>query len=781
VIAVRGYSLTEAERRRIEHIDQLVTGGATSAAELVALLSETSWTVRRAVVGALAALGDDAARLLCAWLRHGRTSEHAIAAAVEALVSSIGPGASAAVLALLDAPEPAIVADAAVILGRRRAPEAVAHLVRLLDHGDDNVAVAAIEALGEIGGSAAIEALIAVVRRRQFFRTFSAVQVLATSGDPRALAPLVELLDDELFRAEAVRALGRTGSVSAVAPLAARLSGAPELEEVRLVATALSELAARARWHGADGVVGAALRSAIAPDQPRLFEALPGADPAERSALANVLGEIGDGETLRRLIALLPDEAAGAEAARAVQKIAALHADALLHELEHGDAARRAALLRFVRVHRAGPRVRRFLSDEDPDVRIGACEALGRIGDTDAVTALFGALRDPNPGVVHAATAAIHSLGAATTGALAIEALRDASPAVRRQALRIIGYLGLEEAFESVRGAVDDLDPRVGELAVSTLGGLADPRVDAVLEMLARRPHDVVRAAAMRAATHRGSEAMAALLARGLSDDAAWVRYYACQGLGRLGRASSTPALVGRLADAYPHVRIAAIEALARLDTPQAWQALTSAVRSDDPDEQRAALVGISHEARPVALPFLLEASRSSELATRLIALAGLARLTDERALEPIAAAITGDSDELRDAALSLLEERSDRQAAELLIDAALVAPPSHPVHAALSRASASRIAAIQARLAGAADRPARVLAAALARMGGGLATAALFATLSAPSPAARLASAAVLIAIGAEGARERVTRLAAEDPDPDVRSACLAAVRGPS
>jgi len=780
VIPVRGYSLTDAERRRIEHIDALVLGGASSAAELVALLSESSWTVRRAVIGALAALGDEAAVLLCAWLRHGRTSEHAIAAAVEALASSIGRSTSAMVAALLGEQDPAVVSDAAVILGRRRAAEAVPHLVRLLGHADDNVAVAAIEALGEIGGGAAIDGLIDVVRQKQFFRTFPALHVLAACGDPRAITPLLELLEDELFRGDAVRALGRTGSPSAIAPLAARLAVAADLEEVRLLATALAQLVARAEWSGAGGVVRAALPAAIGPARQRFVAALPGADPDERIALASVLGEIGDGETLAVLIALLPDPAAGSAAAQALEKLAVHHAGALLDELPRGNAATRAALLRFVDDRGAGPRVRALLADEDPDVRTRACEALGRIGDPEVAAALFGALRDPNPRVAHAAVAAIHALGAASTAALAIEALRDADPSVRRHALRIIAHLAADEAFEPVRDAISDPDPRICELAVGALGALTDPRVDGILEVLARRPHDAIRAAAMRAAAHRGSEAMAALLARGLSDDAAWVRYYACQGLGRLGRASSTPALIARLADAYPHVRIAAIEALARLDTPQAWQALTSAVRSDDADEHRAALVGISHEARPRALPFLLDAWRSPELATRLIALAGLARLAGERALEPLAAAAASDDGELRAAALSLLEERSDRAAAEILVEVALAADLAHPVHAALARPSAARIAAIQARLVGAAPRPAQILAAALGRMGGAAATAALFAALSMPNAAARLAAATVLIAIDAGGAREVVARLAAEDPDLDVRGACLAAVREP-
>ncbi|HSR96206.1 MAG TPA: HEAT repeat domain-containing protein, partial [Kofleriaceae bacterium] len=170
--APRELSLTDAERRRIERIDRLVLLGATGVPELIAGLSDASWTVRRAVVAGLAALGDDAVGALCAWLRDARSSERAIAAAVDALSASVGASATSEVLALLGDRRAMIAADAAQILGRRAALEAAPALVKLLEHPDDNVAVAAIEALGAIGGSRAIDALIDVLGRRSSFRAF---------------------------------------------------------------------------------------------------------------------------------------------------------------------------------------------------------------------------------------------------------------------------------------------------------------------------------------------------------------------------------------------------------------------------------------------------------------------------------------------------------------------------------------------------------------------------------------------------------------------------------
>jgi HEAT repeat protein len=774
--AAQTFTLTEAERGRVEHIDHLVALGGRSVDELIASMSDSSWTVRRAAVAGLAALGDDAVGPLCLWLRDARTAEHAIAAAVDALVASIGPTVPARVVDLLAHTDAAVVADAASILGRRRVATEAPRLAELLEHTDDNVAVAAIEALGAIGGTISIDALIDVLHRTSFFRTFPALQVLAKTGDPRVIAPIADLLADDGLRVEAARALGRTGSALAIAPLSSLLPRSSDTM-ARLVASALSDLFVRATWSGATEVVSSTMRAALAPVSGRFVAALRGSDALERVAIAKVLGTIGDADTMAVLVDLLGDPGVRSAATEAIRQIGSLHADALIEALSNGSTATRFALLPIVGTARAGESVRKLLTDEDPEIRARACEALGRIGDTASVPQLFLALGDRNPRVTYAATAAIHSLGIESTSTLAIHALAIGTTNVRRQALRIIAYLGCEAAFEPVQAAIEDPDIRIAELAVAALGALENPRVESILLTLARRSSDALRSATMRAAALRGGDVMAELLVRGLDDDAAWVRYYACQGLGRLGKSSSTAGLVSRLADAYPHVRIAAIEALARLDTPQAWQALTSAARSTDADEQRAALVGLSSVPRAAAVPFLLAAARSPETPTRLIALAGLAIMSDSRALDELAAAGCGEIVELRDAALSLLADSAGRPAADVLVDIVIATDADHPAHLTLSRPSPVRIHAISDRLAVAEDGTASILAAALARMAVPDATAALFGALSASSAPARRAAAVSLIAIDAPGAAGAVSRLASEDPDPDVRRACQAAV----
>lgn len=775
----RSHALTEAERSRIEHVDRLVAIGGRGVRDLIAALSETSWTVRRAVVAGLASLGDEAVRPLCVWLRDVRSSEHAIAAAVDALAASIGSTVTPEVLALADSTSPPVAADAAQILGRRRVAEATGRLAALAEHADDNVAVSAIEALGNIGGTAAVDTLVRVVESRRFFRAFPAIQVLARTGDPRAVPPLAALLADDTYRLEVVRALGRTGSAQAIGPITSQLRS-PSDAIVRVVALALAELIERADWMGTSEHVAKVLRTTLTPWLSRFAAALRTGDPSERAAIARLLGRAGDASVLPAIAAMLADSETASAASDALQHLDRSSDDALVAALAADDPARRIALLPLVRSASTAPTVRSLLADEDAEVRARACEALGRIRDLASVPALFGMLGDASPRVAHAAVSSIMALGTGETEHLALAAVRSPRTTVRRHAIRILGAFGFASAFDALCEAIGDADRRIAELAIAALGGIDDSRVDDVLSRLATTRDDALRAAVMRAASQRGSANAPKLLARGLADTSDWVRYYAAQGFGRVGADLAPQAsdlLVQRLRDSAPQVRIAAIESLSRLGSPDAWEAVCRAATSSDPDERRAGLVGVGMHAREGAASILLDAVRSDDQATRLVGLAGIARLDDAVALEALDRAVADPDPEIRAAGLSLLAERDDAQAAQVLVQWALRSDDTHPVQRALSRPGANRVLAILARMRGADDRTAPILATALARMHFETATSALFEALSLPNAAARAAAATTLVALGAEGATRAVSALAAKDPDPDVRRVCAAAV----
>ena len=119
-------ALSPEEAQRLARVDALCSAGGDPVPPLVAMLDDTSWAVRRGVVSALASLGDAGVGPLCEVLRTHRDDEARIAAAVDALAASTGGTADERVAELVYDPNPAVISDAAQILGRRRASASIA-------------------------------------------------------------------------------------------------------------------------------------------------------------------------------------------------------------------------------------------------------------------------------------------------------------------------------------------------------------------------------------------------------------------------------------------------------------------------------------------------------------------------------------------------------------------------------------------------------------------------------------------------------------------------------
>jgi len=764
------------ELRRIERVDRLAAGGEAGFAPLLDMLADPSWAVRRAVVAALAAAATAAVPLLCEALRTRRDDEARIAATVDALSLSSGD-VDPALVAMIDEPNPAVVADVAQILGRRRTGVGLPALVQLTEHDDDNVAVAAIEALGRVGGRAAVDSLVSAVGSGNFFRTFPAIDVLGRSGDPRAVFPLTALLDVPQYAAEAARALGRTGDLAAVPPLVrllARGGGAT----VRIAALALQDLAER---HGERFGAGDRCEAAIQAQggDPaivrQLARALAEGDNAERAAICFVLGALRDPSTTPALTDLLDAPAPVADAATAALKRLGPEATAqVLQGIRGGDSARRRALLPLVSRAVATPDVVACLTDLDPDVRALACEALGRIGAIPAVGSLFPLLADVNPRVTFAALAAIQSLGGRETETLGLKAARDPDPRVRRAALRILAYFGFPAALDALLAALADADGRVREAAIQGLPLVEEPRALAALLAAAKDRDAHTRAIAMRALGQTsGTLRVSAYLLRGLGDDDAWVRYYACQALGRLAFEPAGEAIVRLLSDPAGQVRVAAIEALSCLDSPIAIDALKASVADADKDIQRAALVGLGVARQVESLPVMLAATRAPDPATRLVALSAVAGFDAPEVLQALLVAATDGDASVRTAAIGFLAATPGAKATAALAGLLPRAISVEQVVAALAVNVEGRISGLVAALETADDESASALASALARLRRADATAALIGAMASPNSCARKAAAATLAGIGSKEALAIVKVAATDDPAPEVRRIC--------
>lgn len=778
----RGAAPAPAERAAIDEARALGRTGPAGVPGLLAALRTPSWVVRREVVAQLAQLGPSAARAMCEELRTQRRGEARLAALVDALVAT-SDESEPLILELLESPNVAVVADGLQILGRRRSKRATQRAIALTEHADDNVAVASVEALGQIGGAEALACLLGVVKSSSFFRSFPAIDALGRLGDTRAVEPLCALLEDAMRGPEAARALGRLGDESAIAPLLELLVTGP-LSTTRVVAVALAEIRERSqRRYGTSTV----FERVLAPHagqgalEARLERALSGADASEQRAIGALLGFFSSSASVESLVPLLDESPAVAEAAaQSLGRLARLGNEQVLEVLDVATSEQRVLLIPHLSgTASAAAAVTRCLSDPDPRVKILACDALAKTGDPSCAAALFDLLGDPDISVSQAATGALQALGSERVEELALAAIDAAPKSWRQPALRIVGHVGSERGLSVLLDAAAQSDERTREIALAGLANVGGEPAREALLVASHHESTRTRAAAIRGLGHlEPAPSSTQRLRDATADPDAWVRYYACQALGVAGDEGAAELLAARAQDSAGQVRVAAIDALSRLSSAQALEVLVRAANDPDAELRRAALSGIGIRREPSLIPLLLDASYAAETATRLVAISSLAKLGEATALSRVCEVARRDPEPaVQHAAIELLSEDSRPPATAALI--ALLAEEAHRARAvsALSRRALLRAPALLAALHQASADVAEALAGIIAGLPAEVAEPQLRAVLEHSSDEARRAVVRALrFAFQSEATDRALAAAASRDLDPEVRR--IAALR---
>ncbi len=286
--------------------------------------------------------------------------------------------------------------SAAEALGKTGDPRAVEPLISVLEDENFYVRRATVKALGKIGDPRAVESLIAALKDEDSYVRELAADALGTITDARAVEPLIGALKDEnlYIRRSAVKALGEIGDPRATEPLITVLRD--EDSDVRELAC---KVLVRIGQHAIE----------------QLITALKDNDYNVRHSAVTVLARIGQ-PAVEPLIAALKDENhhVRGSAAKALGEI--------------GDPCSFEPLIAA-------------LEDKDSYVRESTTEALGKIGDSKAITPLISALSDEAWGVRYTACEALQRIGPNAVEPL-LQHLRDepASAEWARFALALCGH-----------------------------------------------------------------------------------------------------------------------------------------------------------------------------------------------------------------------------------------------------------------------------------------------------------------------------------------------------
>jgi len=230
------------------------------------------------------------------------------------------------------------------------------------------------------------------------------------------------------------------------------------------------------------------------------------------------------------------------------------------------------------------------LGDEEGDVRRGAVQELGRLGDARAVEPLIAVLRDEDERVRRAAAEVLGQLGDARAVEALIAVLEDRDRLARRAAAEALGGLGDARAVEPLIAMLGDEDERVRRAAAEALGGLGDARaVEPLIAALKDEDERVRRIAAEALGGLGDVRAVEPLIAALRDEDEEYPWRAAADALGRLGYAV-VEALITALGDKDVSVWRQVVEALGKLGDAWTVEALSTVLRDKDERQRRAAV-----------------------------------------------------------------------------------------------------------------------------------------------------------------------------------------------
>jgi HEAT repeat protein len=559
----------------------------------------------------------------------------------------LGAAASRALISALTEVEPNERKFIVEALSGGGTEEAIDTLIESVRGGDAVIAVAAMDALAQLGGARVELALREKLHRGDTFERAAALDALEHLAATVQYDELAPLLEDRLLRRIALDALGRSGDVRAVPQLLQSLTDrsshvasrsllglfrlqAGSLDARRLL---LTELAERPR-------AVASLKTQVGDE-----------DRALALAAATLLARSKDRESVQLVVALVARDVAANQLAPAFDD----WVDAALSDV-----------LEFAR--------------REPVWRSPALELATEIGE--------------RPGV---STASLRQLTATLRGAFS-----DADSGVRLTGLRGLGRFGQSSDAAALLACTRDADPDVAIAAGNALRELTFREPDAVRAALATAtptgPAGLVLAELL---VDLGVRDVLDRLRQALWSDEDSTRVYAIAGLSRLGGEAAAELTALALRDTSPDVQVAAIEALtvmrdrgtagtnALLQFESAESdvlcALTRALSSIADVQAVARLYGLARaaprEARIAAmqalsaledagLPELLwEAARDPDAEVAKEAVAELGGIAGKQAAEHIALALRHEASDVRRLAAAWLARIGDRASAESLFD----------------------------------------------------------------------------------------------------------------
>ena len=439
---------------------------------------------------------------------------------------------------------------AVIALGRIGDSSAVPALVSVLT-GDDELAIVAAGALGKIGDRRAFEALLGMLDHTDGAVRQAVIAAINSLGHPEMAARALRLLNDPNphVRESAVKIAGYFGYAECTDLLLERCRDTDE--NVRRAAIE------HIPYLDDDRVV------------PILIEAMENAPPRVRAAAAGAFAQVERDPALLYLLGALNDSDSWVRyfAARSIGHHRYMESLDALTEVAKTDGA--------------------------SYVRIAAVDSLGKIAGLRAVAALTSFIESSDLDLARAALKSLGQIDHPDALQPLLEALRSPVAALRLEAIQALGVRGGQEAIKSLQwAAAADSEPEVAQAAIDALAQLATAESIAALVNLT--VETTLREASVNALARLGAQKIE-LIGNGLKHTQSSVRRAVADALGRMKHPVASEMLSNALDDEDASVRLAAVNALAHIGNRSVERKLLALMRTDpDTVVRRAAQKALS-------------------------------------------------------------------------------------------------------------------------------------------------------------------------------------------
>jgi HEAT repeat protein len=397
-------------------------------------------------------------------------------------------------------------------LGRSGDPRAVGVLQGYLSRGNRMAQFNAIYALGEIGGSAATETLLHVLRERPELAA-QAAGALARTGSDEAREALLELAEKNSGYGaglSALQALAELDGPGVRELMESSLSGGATNAQITAIeyfasrqdASAfpqLEQLARTGTMQASSQALSALSRMGSERALDVLEEVAKGNGPMAPMALQMLNGDQADPERARRL-ALAQLERGNYGSIEVLMNDESPEARAALSKLALNGEASVGSRAMWALAQRGDPETRKLTESlaqsSDPQKRSSAMWALAQSGDPAVIKTLRGALGDSDDSVRREAVQALSQFGGEEAEAALFAASRDKSPEVVGAAANTLAQLGTPAALDRIE-EIARVPATAGQGLMALAGNAPARAVPVAQQLLASSDPEARRAALM--------------------------------------------------------------------------------------------------------------------------------------------------------------------------------------------------------------------------------------------------------------------------------------------